>query len=200
MPHAWLVFVLVFVSIFAFAKLFGPARHSDHDTRYRYKRTPLFNGTEHRFLIELRSLAPPHIAVLAKVRVADVILPITDKNFAAFNRIARKHVDFVLYNTQSRKVVRAIELDGPAHASARARRSDEMKNRCFASAGVLLTRIDATHWNASTLRALFSDERTVGGATSPSGINKGEAIAGFAQPTGTIERVDGPSNDPYPRN
>jgi hypothetical protein len=124
MPHAWLVFVLLFVSIFAFANLFGPARRSDHDTRYRYKRTPLFNGTEHWFLIELRSLAPPHIAVLAKVRVADVLRPITDKNFAAFNRIARKHVDFVLYNTQSRKVVRAIELDGPTHASARARRKE----------------------------------------------------------------------------
>lgn len=44
--------------------------------------------TEHRFLVETRALVPPHIAVFAEVRVADVVLPRTD-TIPAFNRIAR---------------------------------------------------------------------------------------------------------------
>lgn len=109
-------------------------------TSLRYKRIDLFNSTEHAFLIALRQTAPSHIAVLAKVRVADIVSP-QGNDVAAFNRIARKHVDFVLYNLQNRSVLRAIELDGPTHASKRATKSDNVKNSCFASARIPLARV-----------------------------------------------------------
>lgn len=121
----------------------------------RYKRIDLFNSSEHSFLIALRKAAPSHIAVLAKVRVADIVSPLGN-DVAAFNRIARKHVDFVLYNLQNRAVLRAIELDGPTHASKRAVKSDNVKNSCFASARVPLTRVMVADWNKpETLRSLF---------------------------------------------
>jgi hypothetical protein len=128
-------------------------------TPLRYKAEPLFNSTEHQFFIALRAIAPAHIAVLAKVRVADLVLPAT-RNIAAFNRISRRHVDFVLYNTQNRCVLRAIELDGPTHNTAKARKGDYVKNSSFASARITLTRVAVSNWNnPAKLRELFIDER-----------------------------------------
>lgn len=127
----------------------------------RYKRTDLFNSTEHSFFAALRKAAPPHIAVLAKVRVADLLLPAA-KDIGAFNRIARKHVDFVLYNLQSRLVLRAIELDGPTHSGNRAVKSDRVKNSCFASAQIPLTRVSVKSWNdPAVLQSLFQTESRV---------------------------------------
>ena len=121
----------------------------------------------------LRREAPPHVAVLAKVRVAD-ILSTLGTDIPAFNRIARKHVDFVLYNLQNRSVLRAIELDGPTHTSKRAVKSDNVKNSCFASARIPLTRVlvaDAN--NREILRSLFDPLPTVDGAyDAPQGQQK----------------------------
>ena len=154
MPLDILIPVLVVAAVLVLLKfvLFSKARTS---TNLRYKRIDLFNSTEHAFLIALRKTAPSHIAVLAKVRVADIVSA-QGNDVAAFNRIARKHVDFVLYNLQNRSVLRAIELDGPTHASKRGVKSDNVKNSCFASARLPLTRVSVADWNKpETLRSLF---------------------------------------------
>jgi uncharacterized protein DUF2726 len=150
--------------------------NSSRSTPFRYKRIDLFNSSEHAFLVALRREAPPHVAVLAKVRVAD-ILSTVGNDIPAFNRIARKHVDFLLYNLHNRSVMRAIELDGPTHSSRRAVKSDNVKNSCFASARIPLARVPVADWNKpETLRALFEpspdfDVRTVpaanGGRSGP---------------------------------
>ena len=122
-----------------------------------YVRSDLFNSAEHAFLLALRREAPSHIAVLAKVRVADLIKP-ARHDIGAFNKIALKHVDFVLYHTQSRQVLMAIELDGPTHRSERAQASDKLKNLSFASARVRLARVPvAGSEKVETVRALFRE-------------------------------------------
>jgi very-short-patch-repair endonuclease len=123
----------------------------------QYVRADMFNSSEHAFLLSLRRAAPPHIAVLAKVRVADLISP-ARRDIAAFNRIARKHVDFVLYHLQSRQVLMAIELDGPTHTSKRSQASDKLKNAAFASAGIRLVRVPlAGSEKAETVRSFFRE-------------------------------------------
>jgi hypothetical protein len=155
MPSKFLIAVLLLLVILSVLKLILSAKPIT-STRLRYQRLDLFNSTEHAFLMALRSAAPPHIAVLAKVRVADILSPVGN-DVPAFNRIARKHVDFVLYNLQNRSVLRAIELDGPTHASKRAIKSDQVKNSCFASARVPLARVPVADWNKpDTLRSLFA--------------------------------------------
>jgi hypothetical protein len=132
---------------------------SDRSSRSvaKYVRADLFNSSEHAFLLSLRREAPPHIVVLAKVRVADLINP-ARQDIAAFNRIARKHVDFVLYHAQSRQVLMAIELDGPTHTSKRSRTSDKLKNSAFASARMRLVRVPvAGSEKAETARSLFRE-------------------------------------------
>jgi hypothetical protein len=146
----------------------------------RYKRIDLFNSTEHAFLMALRQAAPSHVAVLAKVRVADIVSP-QGNDVAAFNRIARKHVDFVLYNLQNRSVLRAIELDGPTHGSKRAIKSDGVKNSCFASARIPLARVPVAEWNkAETLRSLFEPSSEVF-----LGLSAASSEANGALPAGT---------------
>jgi hypothetical protein len=132
--------------------------------RFRYKRIDLFNSTEHAFLLALRREAPSHVAVLAKVRVADLLSTIGN-DIPAFNRIARKHVDFVLYNLQNRSVLRAIELDGPTHSSSRAVKSDNVKNSCFASARIPLARVPVAECNKpDVIRSLFEPSPDLEGA------------------------------------
>jgi hypothetical protein len=179
-----LIPLLVVATILVFLK-FALSTKARRLTHLRYKRMDLFNSTEHAFLMVLRKTAPSHIAVLAKVRVADIVSP-QGGDIAAFNRIARKHVDFVLYNLQNRSVLRAIELDGPTHASKRAVKSDSVKNSCFASARVPLARVSVTDWNnAETLRSLFeaSSEAFVGTSATPRSV-------ATAYPSGKMKRRD----------
>lgn len=150
-----------FFIVIAVVIVLGVLKAFFSDRPYRsvaaYVRSDLFNSTEHAFLLALRREAPSHIAVLAKVRVADLIKP-ARRDIGAFNEIARKHVDFVLYHTQSRQVLMAIELDGPTHAAGRAQASDQLKNMAFASARVRLVRVPvAGSENAERVRALFRE-------------------------------------------
>jgi hypothetical protein len=60
----------------------------------------------------------PHITALAKVRVADILLP-QARDLAAFNRIARKHFDFVLYDVQSNGIASHRTRLANTHLTAR---------------------------------------------------------------------------------
>jgi hypothetical protein len=133
-----LIVVLVVLAICGVLRLILSAR--SHRKIGQYVRADLFNASEHAFLFRLPREAPAHIAVLAKIRVADLIKP-ARRDIVAFNRIAMKHVDFALYHLQTRQVLMAIELDGPTHASERSRASDRLKDEGSASAGVRLVRV-----------------------------------------------------------
>ena len=111
-------------------------------TASRFKRVDWFNSADLAFLLALRRGAPPHIIVLAKVSVDNLINPIGNGHLAS-NRIQRKHVDFVLHHAQTRQVLVPIELNGPTHASKRAHESEKGKNAFFVSAGLTLETIAA---------------------------------------------------------
>ena len=166
--NIWIVGLFIAAAAFLLALFAKPAASRKSAvttaTRLRYQRIDLFNSTEHAFLMALRREAPPHIAVLAKVRVADILSTIGN-DIVASNRIQAKHVDFVLYNLQNRSVFRAIELDGPTHASQRAVKSDNVKNSSLASARIPLTRVlvaDAD--NREIIRSHFDPPPGIDGA------------------------------------
>ncbi len=85
----------------------------------KYKKVSnIFTKSEKKFYFLLRQAVGDRALIFAKVRVADVILPISAKDRSrwrsAFNKVACKHFDYVLCD-HDLKIVLAIELDDPSH-------------------------------------------------------------------------------------
>jgi hypothetical protein len=121
---------------------------------------PLLSAAEANFLAALDTVAPPY-RVFVKVRLADLIAvkPGLDRSrqTAALNRVASKHLDFVLMDSSSRNVVCAIELDDSSHNRSDRRQRDEFVDRACQAAGVALVRVKATRsYDRSALKAQIS--------------------------------------------
>jgi hypothetical protein len=81
---------------------------------------------------------------MVKVRLADVIRP--EKGMdrraytGAFNRISRKHLDFVLCNPATLAIRAAVELDDDSHQRADRKERDRFLESALESAGIPLHR------------------------------------------------------------
>ena len=88
--------------------------------------------------------------ICPKVRVADLIevgLPKTDKHFwVSFNKISRKHVDFVLCNRQDFTPRLVIELDGGSHNTRTRSERDIFVNDALVQAGVAILHVPAQNF------------------------------------------------------
>ncbi|MBB6184378.1 DUF2726 domain-containing protein [Oleiagrimonas soli] len=91
-------------------------------------RKQLFSAAERSFLGVLDTAVGPEYRVFGKVRIADIATVRSglgaSARRAALNRIAFKHVDFVVCRADDLSVVCAVELDDASHRGARARRRD----------------------------------------------------------------------------
>lgn len=80
-------------------------------------------------------------AINCKVRLADLCQPANKDNIVSFNKVARKHVDFVVSDIRTNKVLCAIELDDCSHQKSDAIKRDNDKNYALKSAGIPIIRI-----------------------------------------------------------
>jgi hypothetical protein len=82
--------------------------------------------------------------VITKVRLADLFfVQRPHENRAAFNRIAQRHVDFLLCHPQTMQPLLGVELDDASHARKDRAERDDFANKAFAAAGLPLLRIPA---------------------------------------------------------
>src|SRR5690625_4183210 len=110
------------------------------------RQPPAFTPTDLQCLYALPNAAP-HLDIHGKVRLEDVIgvrpgLP-RNEHHAARNRIKSRHLDFVLVDVTTTRVVCAFELDDPSHNTPRVRQLDEFKDRVMKAAGIPLLRVRA---------------------------------------------------------
>lgn len=132
--------------------------------RFPYTRSRmLLTPTEHAFLRVLERAVAGRWRVLAKVRIADLVTPRPGLHRThaqvALNRIAQKHVDFVLVDGAFR-VVAAIELDDASHAQRDRRRRDRFVDEVFRVAGVPLLHASAGgRYTEAAIRDLLSSLR-----------------------------------------
>lgn len=94
-------------------------------------------------------------AALVKIRLADVFrVTIQGKGYMpAFNRIAKKHVDFLLIDPETTEPLLGIELDDRSHQRADRIKRDEFVDRAFESAELPLLRVVAARdYDTATLR------------------------------------------------
>jgi Protein of unknown function (DUF2726) len=102
-----------------------------------------FSAAERSFYEVLRRLTPEY-TLFAKVRLADLVHVSkgTGSWQSHFNRINRKHVDFVLCNPDLAPVV-AIELDDSSHEADEREARDEFVDQVLAAAALPIVHIRA---------------------------------------------------------
>lgn len=139
----WIVLLLAagafFALVFARAGVSGPAA-------YPYEKVErLFTPAERSFLGALEQATEHRWRVMGKVRLADVLHPQKGLSrsayFQALNRIAQKHIDFVLCDPQTLRVVGVIELDDRSHERADRQRRDDLVDGALAAADIPILRV-----------------------------------------------------------
>lgn len=139
------------------------------------KRSFLFTRNERPFYDVLRDAVAGNWHIFAKVRLADLVEVAEEANNwqGNFNRIAMKHVDFVLCSTISMQPMLVIELDDATHKRSDRRKRDDLVDGILETAGISILHVPVQK-TYSVKRLRFAIERIVG-RTNP-GINRGEVV------------------------
>lgn len=104
----------------------------------------LLSRGECAFYRALRAAVRGQYLIAFKVRLADLITCREKDWEAGFGHlIARQHLDFVLCDWRTTKILLAIELDDRSHNLARRRQRDEFVDQALAAAGIGLVRFRA---------------------------------------------------------
>lgn len=140
--------VLAVVGLAALKARLGSGGGGSRAVSFPYvRRSGLFSEAEARFLRVLREAAPD-ADVFGKVRLEDVIVAkrglSKSERASARGRIKSRHVDFVLTDPKSTRVLLVVELDDSSHASERAKKADAFKDGALAAAGVPILRVRAS--------------------------------------------------------
>ena len=126
-------------------KLFGIGGQPMGNGPLSYRlRDEFLSAAEVSFYHVLRQVVGERVTVCAKVRLADVFfVERPNENAAARNRIAAKHVDFLLCDQATMRPLAGIELDDASHARADRQERDAFVEQVFAAAGLPLVRFPA---------------------------------------------------------
>ncbi len=123
-------------------------RHSGKAVDFPYESCQvLFSPAERSFLGVLEQAVGDDFQIFGKVRLNDVIrvqkgLPRAAWQ-AAYNRIDRKHIDFVICKRDDFSIVAGIELDDKTHARKDRVERDGFLEQAFAATGISLLRFPA---------------------------------------------------------
>ena len=104
----------------------------------------LFSPAERSFLGVLEQCTPHR--VFAKVRLADILKAKTSNRSEwqkAFNAISKKHVDFVLTDRDSTKILAVIELDDESHRRKDRQKRDQFVDTAFNAASIPIVHVQA---------------------------------------------------------
>lgn len=127
--------LVIFVALFLYNTMFSR----------RYKSKVFLNSkAEMNFLMQLHRTMPSDYIVMCKVRLADIVTPTNSKNIRLFRLVSSKHVDFVICERSTSKIVMCIELDDASHFSPSAKKRDREKDMALKSAQVNVVRVRAS--------------------------------------------------------
>jgi hypothetical protein len=107
----------------------------------------LLTPAERSFFGVLRQALASDYQIFAKVRLADIVQPVRNSSRSgwqsAFNRIAGKHVDFVLCDSADLGIVGVIELDDSTHGTFERGVRDMLVDSALADARIPILRVPA---------------------------------------------------------
>jgi len=139
-----LLFGFIVVVFVVLAALKALVQGGSKGGAYFLKKT-LFTPAERSFLAVLERILPPGVRVFGKVRLADIfgVKSGAEKGErqGAFNRISRKHVDFLLVRTDDLAPLAGVELDDRSHEEEDRQARDALVDEVFRSAGLPLLHV-----------------------------------------------------------
>jgi hypothetical protein len=96
--------------------------------------------------------------VFPKVRLADVFfIARPNENMSYINRVAQRHLDFLLCDPATLRPVAGLELDDSSHARPQRQASDMFLNEAFSAAGLPLIRVPVqASYTAEQLSSILS--------------------------------------------
>ncbi len=107
-------------------------------------RDDFLSPAELSFYKVLISVLGPRATLLAKVRLADILyVARPNENIRFFNRIARRHVDFLLCESSYMRPVLVIELDDASHNQSHRKARDFFLDEALRAADVSIMRVKA---------------------------------------------------------
>jgi hypothetical protein len=120
-------------------------------------RDDFLSHAEQSFYLVLKSMMGDHLTICTKVSLADLFFVIRpNENKSAFNRINRKHVDFLLCDPKKMTPIFAVELDDSSHERDDRVERDEFVDNVFKAAGLPLIHISVrSSYNTGELGVLF---------------------------------------------
>ena len=128
----------------------GPIAIRRASTEPIYETTSaLLTPAERSFFGVLQQVVLPSICLFPKVRLADVIQPRSaldgPTRQSAFNKISSKHVDFVLCDAGTTKVICVIELDDSSHGRGSRQARDSFVDAALQFASIPVVRFSVRH-------------------------------------------------------
>lgn len=104
----------------------------------------LMTPAEQSFFSVLQPIVGPSCIISSKVRLADLFDVVQERGQqAAFNKICSKHIDFVLTDPSSSRILCCIELDDSSHQRPDRIERDRFVNELFATHHLPLMRVPA---------------------------------------------------------
>jgi len=177
----WIILLLIIV-VFALVLFKKKAGKDPVDFPYQSKEV-LCSPAERSFLGALDQIVGKKYRIFAKVRLADIIdvkkgLSASVRQ-SAFNRIAGKHVDFIVCHANDLSIVGAVELDDKTHRGRGRQERDQFLDKALEIAGVPLLRIKAR--STYSIKGISSD------LNSSFNINVGEKLKEIPEPPEAVQ-------------
>ncbi len=105
-------------------------------------RDDFFSSAEASFYRVLKTMLAERLLICPKVSLAEIFyVSRPNENAAYYNKINRKHVDFLLCDPATLKPRLAIELDDASHQRADRMERDDFVDEVFSTAGLPLVRV-----------------------------------------------------------
>lgn len=172
-----------------------PGDSKDKDPMPYRLRDDFLSTAEHSFYLVLKSMMGSFFTICPKVSLSDIFYVTNpDRNMSAYNRINRKHVDFLICDADTMKPRFAIELDDKSHNRQDRINRDDFVEDLYEAARLPLVRIPVRpSYNTNELGVLFRTALlktqtlapvrpatvasvNVGSTGSPSGITQSKSI------------------------
>jgi predicted RNA-binding Zn-ribbon protein involved in translation (DUF1610 family) len=131
-------------------------------------RDDFLSTAEHSFYLVLKSMMGSYFTICPKVSLSDIFYVIQpNENSGFYNKINRKHVDFLICDTDTMKPRFAIELDDKSHNRQDRMDRDEFVEELFETANLPLVRIPVRPtYNTNELGVFFREALQIGQQTS----------------------------------
>ena len=141
------------------SKSFSQLSFGLHDEALPFRlRDDFLSASEISFYHVLLSTVGDRLTICPKVNLGDFLfVSHPERNQAAWNRISRKHIDFLLCDSRSMRPRVAIELDDSSHAREERQARDAFIQKVFETSGLALLRFPVQHtYNVSEVRSRLS--------------------------------------------